>query len=242
LAIDPTLAAAHATLGDVAASYDWDWATAEREFKRAIELDPNSAGGHALYALVSLLPMRRFDEAVLEAKRAQELEPLSLSLNTNLGAVLTTARRYDEAIAQLQKTVELDPNFITAHWRLGLVYSCAGRHNEAIAEAKRALGLAPDLPWSKSVVAQMYARAGDRNTTLKIIEELKQVNPPNNTSYMIAINYADLGDKDRAFEWLNKAYENRDWSLNKVGVEPWVDNIGSDPRMADLLRRMGLTP
>ena len=239
LQIDDSVAAAHAALGDIAASYDWDWTTAERELKRAIELDPNSA--HLTYAFSYLCPMRRFDEAVSEAKRAQQLEPLSLSINTNLGAVLTTARRYDEAIAQLRKTVELDPNFITAHWRLALAYSCVGRHTEAIAEAKRALELAPDLAWSKSVVAQVSARAGDKDTALKLIEEIKKM-PPNNTSYMIAIDYACLGQKDQAFEWLNKAYESKDWSLNRVGVEPWIDNIGSDPRMADLVRRMGLKP
>ncbi len=103
-----------------------------------------------------------------------------------------------------------------------------GRHTEAIAEAKRALELAPDLAWSKSVVAQLSARAGDKDTALKLIEEIKKM-PPNNTSYMIAIDYACLGQKDQAFEWLNKAYESKDWSLNRVGVEPWIDNIGSDP-------------
>jgi tetratricopeptide (TPR) repeat protein len=116
-----------------------------------------------------------------------------------------------------------------------------GRHTEAIAEAKRALELAPDLAWSKSVVAQLSARAGDKDTALKLIEEIKKM-PPNNTSYMIAIDYACLGQKDQAFEWLNKAYESKDWSLNRVGVEPWIDNIGSDPRLADLVRRMGLKP
>ena len=241
LQIDESLAAAHAALGDVAASYDWDWTTAEREFKRAMELDPNSGGPHLAYAFAYLCPMRRFDEAVSEAKRAQELEPLSLNINLNLGAVLTTARRYDEAIAQLRKTVESDPTVVTVHWRLALAYSCVGRHTEAIAEAKRALELAPDLAWSKSVVAQLSARAGDKDMALKLIEEIKKM-PPNNTSYMIAIDYACLGQKDQAFEWLNKAYESKDWSLNRVGVEPWIDNIGSDPRLADLVRRMGLKP
>ena len=239
LQIDESLAAAHVALGDIAASYDWDWTTAEREFKRAIELDPNSGGAHLAYAFAYLCPMRRFDEAVSEAKRAQELEPLSLSINMNLGAVLTTARRYDEAIAQLQKTVESEPTVVTVHWRLALAYSCVGRHTDAIAEAKRALELAPNLAWSKSVVAQLSARAGDKDPALKLIEELKKM-PPNNTSYMIALNYACLGQKDQAFEWLNKAYQNKDWSLNRVGVEPWVDNIGSDPRMANLLKRMNL--
>ena len=239
LQIDESLPAAHAALGDVAASYDWDWTTAEREFKRAIELDPNSGGPHLAYAFAYLCPMRRFDEAVSEAKRAQQLEPLSLSININLGAVLTTARRYDEAIVQLRNTVQLDPTVVTAHWRLALAYSCVGRHTEAIAEAKRALEIAPDLAWSKNVVAQISARAGDRDTALKLIEEIKKM-PPNNTSYMIAIDYACLGDKDQAFEWLNKAYETKDWSLNRVGVEPWVGDIGSDPRMANLLKRMNL--
>jgi TolB-like protein/Flp pilus assembly protein TadD len=239
LQIDESLAAAHTALGDIAASYDWDWTTAEREFKRAIELDPNSGGAHLAYAFAYLCPMRRFDEAVSEAKRAQELEPLSLSINLNLGAVLTTARRYDEAIAQLRKTVESDPTVVTTHYRLALAYSCVGRHTEAIAEAKRALELAPNLAWSKSVVAQLSARAGDKDTALKLIEDLKKM-PPNNTSYMIALDYACLGEKDQAFEWLNKAYESKDWSLNRVGVEPWVDNIGSDPRMANLLKRMNL--
>jgi tetratricopeptide (TPR) repeat protein len=197
---------------------------------------------HAGYGLHYLVPMRRLDEAVQELKRAQELEPLSMSINASLGAVLTTARRYDEAITQLQKTMELDRNFVLTHWRLAAAYSVAGRHNEAIAEGRRSLEIAPNLAWSKWNFALMSARAGDRINTLKIIEELKQVSPPNNTAVMIGTLYADLGDKDQAFAWLNKAYENRDWMLTKIHVEPWIDNIGSDPRLADLVRRMGLNP
>lgn len=247
LEIDPTLADAHATLADVAANYDWDWATAEREYKRAIELNPNGAGGHASYGLHYLIPMRRFDEAVQELKRAQELEPLSLSINASFGAALTSARRYDEAITQLQKTVELDPNFVLTRWRLTFAYSIAGRHAEAIAEAKKGLEIS-NAPWSKSMLAGAYARAGDREGALKLIEELKQVTPPNNTAFMIGRAYAELGEKDQAFEWLNKAYEQKDWMLPKIHVEPWIegklwkDNIGPDPRMADLVRRMGLRP
>ena len=241
LEIDATLAEAHAALADVAANYDFDWATAEREYKRAIELNPNNAGAHGGYGMHYLVPMRRFDEAVQELKRAQELEPLSLSMNANLGAVLTSARRYDEAIAQLQKALELDPNFVLTRWRLVNVYNSAGRHQEAIAEAKRAIELA-NVAWSKCELALAYARAGDRDGALKLIDELKRVTPPNNTSFMIGTIYADLDDKDQAVEWLNKAYENKDWMLTKVHVEPWVDNIGSDPRLADLVRRMGLNP
>jgi tetratricopeptide (TPR) repeat protein len=242
LEIDDTMAGAHTMLADVAANYDWDWATAEREYKRAIELDPNNAGPHADYGLHYLVPMRRFDEAVQELKRAQQLEPLSIPINDSLGAVLTTARRYDEAIAQLRATMDLDPNFVLTHWRLGGVYSAAGRHNEAIAEAKRSMELGPNVVWSKWSFGLNSARAGDRSTALKIVEELKQVSPPNNTAFMIGTIYADLGDKDEAFAWLNKSYENKDWMLTKVHVEPWIDNIDSDPRMADLLRRMGLMP
>jgi len=239
LQIDPTLAEAHAALAQVAGIYDWDWVTAEREFKRALELDPNSASAHSSYGYNYLIPKGRLDEAVQELKRAQEIEPLSLPINTNLGATLLIARRYDEAIAQLQKTIELDPNYPTAHYRLGVAYSCVGRHTEAIEEAKKSLQLAPDIVWSKWMMALVLARSADRNGALKIVEEIKQF-PPNNTSYMIGVTYADLGDRDRAFEWLNKAYENKDWFLTEIHVEPWVDNLGSDPRMAELLKRMGL--
>jgi TolB-like protein/Tfp pilus assembly protein PilF len=245
--IDNTLSEAHATLADVAANYDWDWELAEREYKRALELDPNDAGAHASYGLHYLIPMRRFDEAVQELRRALELEPLSLSINASFGAALTSARRYDEAITQLRKTVELDPNFVLTRWRLTFAYSCAGRHAEAIAEAKKGLEIS-NAPWSKSMLAGAYARAGDREGALKMIEELKQVKPPNNTAFMIGRAYAELGDKEQAFEWLNKAYANKDWMLPKIHVEPWIDgklwkeNISPDPRMADLVRRMGLTP
>jgi TolB-like protein/Tfp pilus assembly protein PilF len=245
--IDNTLSEAHATLADVAANYDWDWELAEREYKRALELDPNDAGAHASYGLHYLIPMRRFDEAVQELRRALELEPLSLSINASFGAALTSARRYDEAITQLRKTVELDPNFVLTRWRLTFAYSCAGRHAEAIAEPKKGLEIS-NAPWSKSNLAGAYARAGDREGALKMIEELKQVKPPNNTAFMIGRAYAELGDKEQAFEWLNKAYANKDWMLPKIHVEPWIDgklwkeNISPDPRMADLVRRMGLTP
>ena len=242
LEIDGTLSEAHAALADVAANYDFDWPTAEREFKRAIELNPNNAGAHSGYGLHYLVPMRRFDEAVEELKRAQEIEPLSLSINASLGSVLTSARRYDEAIAHLKKSLELDPNFALTRWRLATAFSCAGKHTEAIAEAKRGMEIAPNIGWSKWELTLTYTRAGDRDAALKLIEEIKRVTPPNNTSFMIGTIYADLGDKDQAFEWLNKAYENRDWMLTKLHVEPWVDNIGSDPRLADLVRRMGLNP
>jgi tetratricopeptide (TPR) repeat protein len=115
--------------------------------------------------------------------------------------VLTTARRYDEAITQLRATMDLDPNFVLTHWRLVGVYSAAGRHNEAIAEAKRSMEIAPNVVWSRWSFGLNSARAGDRSSALKIIEELKQVSPPNNTALMIATIYADLGDKDQAFAW-----------------------------------------
>ena len=239
LEIDDTLAEAHTALAQVLGNYVWDWPNAEREFKRAIELNPNSAMAHYFYAYTYLTSMGRLEEALTEMKRAQELDPLSLIINTNLGLTLIRLKRYDEAIVHLQKALELDPNFVLAHDRLSGAYAFTGRYEEAIAEAKEEVKLGPTV--GQGALAFAYACAGNRAEAMKLLKQLEQP-PPGSypVPTTIASVYAPLGDKDRAFEWLEKGYEERDMFLAKIKVEPGFDSLRSDPRFADLVRRLGL--
>ncbi len=241
--LDDTLAEAHSALATVKSVYDWDWLGAEREFRRAIELNPGYPTVHYFYGFTYLLPMGRFDEAITELKRAIELDPFSAILNVNLGWALYFVRRYDDAIVQLKKAAEIDPNFGQAHMHLAEAYEEKGMHEEAIAELAKlppAYSVSLD-PRELAMVRQAYAMAGMRGYWQKYLEILKdhakqRYVPPS----FIAGMPARLGDKDQAFEWLEKAYEARDEFIRLVRVDPTFDNLHSDPRYADLLRRMGL--
>jgi len=242
LQIDETLGEAHASLANVKERYDWDLAGAEREYKRAIELNPNYATAHQWYGL-NLAVMERYPEAIAEIKQAQELDPLSLIINMNAGWFLYFARQYDEAIEQCQKTLELDPNFAGTHWMLGQAYRQKRMYQEAIAEFQKAIGLSEGDPIRRAVLGHAYAVAGKRGEAEKIISELKELSkqryfPP----YFIALIYVGLDDKDHAFEWLEKAFAERSAGLIYLKVEPMFDPVRSDPRFHDLLRRVGFAP
>jgi serine/threonine protein kinase/Tfp pilus assembly protein PilF len=227
LQIDDQLAEAHATLGEIKATYDWDWESAEREFKRALELSPGSPVPHYWYSFSYLQPMGRQAEAVAEMKRALELDPLSLIINTNLGGVLVNARKYDEAIEQLKKTIELDPNFAPAHAYLSGVYVQKGMYQEAIAENHG----------DKLGLASIYARLGKKSEALKLTQELREDNV---TSTDMAGLYAALGERDEAFSWLERGYAEKSEQLTTLNVDPTWDPLRSDSRFQDLVRRIGL--
>jgi DNA-binding winged helix-turn-helix (wHTH) protein/TolB-like protein/Tfp pilus assembly protein PilF len=237
LRIDDRLAEAHAAVGHIKVQYEYDWAGAEREYRRAIELNPNYATVHHFYALY-LSEMGRFDESLAEIKRAQELEPSSLFIHSNRGAILYRARRYDEAINQLQSVLEMNPDFDYAHSVLGLAYLQKGMVEQAIAEFQKrkmpGTGGAGDL-------GQAYASSGRRNEALKEIDKLQELSKQRYVApYNLALIYTSLGDKNNALEWLEKAYEDRSTLLIWIRVDPRLDSLRSEPRFKGVLRRMGL--
>ncbi len=239
LELDDTLAEAHSSLGNVKHLYDWDFAGAEREFKRAIELDPNYASAHQFYALL-LMSLERWPEANDQIKRALELDPLSLIINSSAGRILYAERRYDEASEQLRKTLELDPNFARAHFFLGQVYQQKGMQEQAIAEFQKALQLDVNQ-YLLAGLGYAYATSGKRDEAMKVLDQLKDLSKQRYASALgIAIIHLGMGEKDQAFEWLEKAYQERSEGLSWLAVEPRFDSVRADPRMADLIKRVGL--
>ncbi|HVS82217.1 MAG TPA: protein kinase [Pyrinomonadaceae bacterium] len=244
LELDETLAEAHTSLARVLAVYDWDWTGAEKEFKRAIELNPRYAVAHQWYGGY-FEAMGRPDESLAERKRAQELDPLSLMSNFEPGLAFYFARNYDQAIEQFQKTLELDPNFPLVYAHLPAAYEQKGMYDEAIAGFKKGIALRGGTEWSFSMsgLGHVYAVSGKKAEARAVLDELKQMS---RQEYVpadgIALIYAGLGEKDQAFTWLEKAYEEHAFKMAWLKVEPQWDSLRSDPRFADLLRRVGLPP
>ena len=239
LELDDQLAEARVILGLVKYLYDWDWAGAEKEFKRAIEINPSNADAHQTYGYY-LSGMQRFDEALAEMKRARELDPLSIEKIVAMGDVLYQQHQYDQAIEQYRKALEMDPNSGIAHWAIGNVYVQKGMYDEAIAEYQKSIPLSGDSPDEPASLAYAYALSGRRQEALQIIDDLKQRSKRGYISpTIIAFIYAGLGENDQAFEWLDKAYDGRDFILVLLKVEPLFDRLRSDPRFADLSRRVG---
>ena len=236
LELDPELPEAHTVAGMIAATYDWDWATAEREFKRALEIDPDLAITHYRYAWTYLSPLGRHDQAIAEMKKAMELEPLSLIQGANFAGVLLYARRYDEAIAQGQKTFDLDPGFFGGKSWLCHSYITAGKYAEALAIAEPTLD--SESPFiSDAIIA--YAKSGQRDKALTLIERWKEAEKQKYVlNYWFAMSYAALGDKDAAFAQLEKAYQNHDWFLQRIKVDPFADSLRDDPRFDAMVKRL----
>jgi DNA-binding winged helix-turn-helix (wHTH) protein/TolB-like protein len=239
LNLDPLLAQAHTELAMVNLTFDWDWASAEREFKRAIEINPSDSDAHYYYSYY-LAFMGQFDNAISEIKKAQELDPISLVKLTGLAQVLLMARRYDEALEHCKKALEMDPNLGFAYWLLGLTYIYKGSYEPAILALQKSIPLSEGSPDESASLAHAYALAGKRTEARKILEELKQqaklkfISPGT-----IADLYGALGERDQAFALLDKAVEERDNMVVLLKVEPMFDPLRSDPRFTDLLRRVG---
>jgi serine/threonine protein kinase/Tfp pilus assembly protein PilF len=240
LELDGSLAEAHTALAYTAVQHDWDWLTAEHEYKRALELNPNYAATHQWYS--SLLVIReRPAEAVQTARRAQELDPLSLIINSQLGRVLYFTGNFAEAAKQLEKTLALDPSFFGGRRYLGLVYLEQGRYDEAIAQLNQALSLSGGSQLVKTELAHAYAVAGHPAEARKILKELQLSNTQNTlAAYHLAAIYAGLGDKDAAFEQLEKALDERADRMAYLKVDPRLKPLRSDPRFAQLAQRLGL--
>ena len=244
LELDDSLAEAHAALASAQYFYGWDWPSAEREFKRAVELNPNSAISHQGYSEL-LLDKARFDESIAEAMRALELDPLSPQIVGTLAYVYLVMRRYDESIAQHQKALDLDPNAAWIRTDIAWAYALKGAYAQAIAEYDKIPEQAKVVAAENQFVAHrlgwVYAVSGRRADALKIAKELKDLSSHAYVDfYQVAAIYAGLGDKDEAFRLLEKAYEEHSSSMPFLAVDPFWYGIRSDPRYADLLRRMGL--
>jgi eukaryotic-like serine/threonine-protein kinase len=238
--LDGALAEAHAALGYVY-HYDWRWAAAEDELKRALELNPNSSEACSIYSRY-LSAQDRAEEAIAEADRAQELDPLSLTTRTHRGFVLTNARRYDEAIAQLRRVINLDPNNYGAHWFLGIAYADKKRFDEAISTLERAVALSQRAPSAVGLLGMCYALAGRKAEARKTLVELLELNRSRYVTPVALVHlYTGLGETDQAFYWLEKSYQERSYFMAYLRVIPLADPLRPDPRFADLLRRMGLS-
>jgi serine/threonine protein kinase/Flp pilus assembly protein TadD len=243
LQLDDTLAEAHAALA-YAEFFDWDWPSAEREFKRASELNPNSALSHGRYA-ECLKTRLRFNESMAEAQRAQELDPLSPEIVAQVGNVYLMARRYDESIAQFQKALDLNPNLPAVHAMLAMAYAMKRMYPQALAEydkiADQDKAVAPENQFVANGLGWVYAVSGRRTDALKMAQEFKDLSAHAYVDfYWSGVIYAGLGDKDEAFRLLEKGYQQRSAGMAYLAVDPFWDNVRSDPRYTDLLRRINL--
>ena len=240
LEIDDTLAEAHTSLGLVKEHFEWDWAGAEQEFKRAIALNPNSATAHHWYGEY-LSNMGRLEEGTRETKKALELDPLSLIINTTLGWQFYLAAQNEQAVEQLGKVLEIDPKFSPARRILEEVYAHMGKHKEAVAEREKALSLSggPELAAS---IEEDFTKTGYKGVLQSWLDGLTELSKHSYvSSYSIAESYMRMGEKQKAFEWLEKAYEEHDSGLVSVAVEPMFESIRSDPRFKELVRRIKLS-
>jgi eukaryotic-like serine/threonine-protein kinase len=240
LVIDDSISAAHSTLADVTFYGDWDWPAAEKEYKRAIELNPSDAEAHRIYS-VFLSAMARADEALVEIRAAQDLDPISVFTSSSAGWTFYFARQYDRAIEQCQRTLELEPNNVGAHACLGDSYVAKGNYEKAIEESKTATTLSKNDPVRAAGLGRAYALAGDKAAARRILEDLlaesrRHYLPPSS----LATVYGALGEKEKAISMLEKAYSDRDPYVTWLKVDDAFDVLRQEPRFQELLRRIGL--
>ena len=244
LELDNTVGEAHAALGFAEWFYDWDWPTAEREFKAAIELNPNGALSHFRYA-ECLLTRTQFGEAISEIQRAQELDPISTQTMGGLGHAYLVMQRFDESIPHFQKALELYPNAAFIRAQLAWAYAMKGMYPQALAEYDKIAESDKAVAAENQLVADglgwVYAVAGRRADALKIAKEVEELSSHAYVDfYQVATIYAGLGEKDEAFQLLEKGYEERSAGMLYLAIDPFWDGMRSDSRYTDLLRRIGL--
>jgi DNA-binding winged helix-turn-helix (wHTH) protein/TolB-like protein/Flp pilus assembly protein TadD len=240
LAIDDSLAEAHTSLAYLKFTYDWDWDAAEHEFERAIALNPGYDNAHHWYSHL-LMARGRQNESLREAKRALELSPSDTVMNEHIGWTYLMMRDYDNAIQSCRKALDMDPDFLLAHRVLGLAYLYQGQHDDAIAEFQRGVQLSHDDPVAEAYLARAYAAARENDKAITIVNRQRQLAaqryiPP----VEVAAVYSALGDTDHAFQWLERAVEDRSSALVYLNVDRAYDSIRGDPRFAKLLQQVHL--
>jgi eukaryotic-like serine/threonine-protein kinase len=241
LELDPTLGAAHASIGFTKASYEWDWPGAEHHFLRAIELNPGDSNARHWYAIDCLAPHGRLDEALDHLQRSVALDPLSVSINTSLGGLLHDRREYSRAIEQYLSTIELEPSFYFSHWNLGRTYEQIGEYDKAMRAFERALALAPSSPTALAYIARCHAHLGRPDEARRLLAQLLErrsqqfIHATGPAMICLALN-----DFDRAFELLEAACDERSIWLIWMKITPAFDAIRSDSRFQELLRRVHL--
>ncbi|HXJ38222.1 MAG TPA: hypothetical protein VNH18_03025 [Bryobacteraceae bacterium] len=239
--IDPTLAEAHTALGHVRATYSWDWSSALAEYKTAIALNPAYATAHHWYAVTYLAPLGFLDEALAEIQKAEELDPMSVSIKRDIAMMAYYGHRYERSLEESRKTTQIEPSFPGGYWALGLAQEGLGRFTEAIAGFRRALDLAPNTPRWLGALGHAYAIAGNTSEALGVLAHLTDLC---RTRYVQPFDFAlvhlGLGDTNAAFEWLEHAYKFRSYELVSIKVDPRFDSIRTDPKYSRLLKRLGL--
>ncbi len=220
--------------------YDWDWSRAEREFRHAIELNPNYAIAHQWYSYY-LSAMGRFPEALEQARLAQQIDPLSLSINTTLAGRYRDLGEYVQAIDMSRRTLEMDPSFVPAHIALGAAYEDQGLWPQAIREYQEAVSLSPSSPAALASLGSAYGYSGNRNEAHKVLASLHdQAKRHYVSAFDMATVFASIGDSGEVFHWLEKAYADRESQMAFLNVSRRFSSMRSDPRFADLLYRMNL--
>lgn len=240
LEIDPILAEGHEVLATILKNYDWNWMDAEKEYKRAIELNPNYATAHYHYSYL-LAELGRFEEAIREATEALSRDPMSALLNAGLAFVLLNARKLDQCIQQALTATEVDPNMTLCYWTLGTAYEQQGKYREAIEAYEKCIALGGGVALSKAFIGHVYGKTGEREKAWDALRELQELSKTRYVpSVASAIVYDGLMEKDFAIEALNRACENRDTDIILIKVWPHFDNLRDDPRFQEVERRVGL--
>ena len=240
LEIDPNLAEGHEVLATILKNYDWNWTGAEKEYRRAIELNPNYATAHYHYSYL-LAELGRFEEAIREATEALSRDPMSALLNAGLAFVLLLARKLDQCIEQALTATEVDPNMTLCYWILGTAYEQQGKYRDAIETHEKCIALGGAVAFSKVFIGRAYAKSGEREKAWDVLRELQELSKTRYVpSIASAIFYDSLIEKDLAIEALQRACENRETNLVFLKVWPHFDNLRDDPRFQEIERRVGL--
>ena len=242
LEIDDHLAEAHVSLGYVSFTYDGDWSTAGKHFEQALALNPAYAGAHTFYAFY-LSSLGQSEEALAVAKRALDRDPASPAVSHSLAVQLYLARQFDQAIEQAHNTLEMDAHFAISYQVLGEAYLSKGMYREGLLALEQFSALSRSSATSRALLGYSHARLGEHSAALRLIEEVDAASQHGFVpALLFALVYAGLDDQDQAFSWLEKAYEERFYRLAYLKVEALWDPLRSDPRFADLLRRVGIPP
>jgi tetratricopeptide (TPR) repeat protein len=240
LKIDKNLSEAHASLGWIHTFYDRDWILAEKEYKLSIELNPEYATAHEWFAIL-LAGRGRFDEAMTEIKIALELDPLSAMINAVFGGIFLFSRRYEEAIEQFRKTLEISPNFPFAYLWQGGAYMGIGDYDKALASVLKSATLVKDMTYSMGLLGMAYAFADQDTKALKVLARMEKLSKIRYVSPLHkAYIYMGLNNKDKAFEYMDAACDERDPWLFYIKILPMFDSLRSDPRYLELLKKLGL--